>query len=44
MTINYIWIAFFLIALVVGLVRLIFLGDTAVFTNFVTATFDSAKT
>jgi spore maturation protein SpmA len=44
MTLNYIWIAFFLIALVVGLVRLIFMGDTAVFTNIVTATFDSAKT
>jgi spore maturation protein SpmA len=41
---NYIWISFFLIALVVGLVRLIFLGDTAVFTNIVTSTFDMAKT
>jgi spore maturation protein SpmB len=41
---NYIWISFFLIALVVGLVRLIFLGDTAVFTNMVTSTFDTAKT
>ena len=44
MVLNYIWIAFFLIALVVGLVRLIFMGDTAVFTNMVTSTFDSAKT
>jgi spore maturation protein SpmA len=44
MVLNYIWIAFFLIALVVGLVRLIFLGDTAVFTNMVTSTFDTAKT
>jgi spore maturation protein SpmA len=41
---NYIWIAFFLISLVVGLVRLIFLGDQAVFTNMVTSTFDMAKT
>jgi len=41
---NYIWVSFFLIALVVGLVRLIFLGDTAVFTNIVTSTFDMAKT
>jgi spore maturation protein SpmA len=41
---NYIWISFFLNALVVGLVRLIFLGDTAVFTNIVTSTFDMAKT
>lgn len=44
MTLNYIWLAFFLIALLVGLVKLIFLGDTAVFTAMVTATFDSAKT
>ncbi len=44
MTLNYIWIAFFLIALVVGLVKLVVLGDTTVFTSMVTATFDSAKT
>ena len=43
MVLNYIWVSFFLIALVVGLVRLIFLGDTAVFTNIVTSTFDMAK-
>jgi spore maturation protein SpmA len=41
---NYIWVSFFLIALVVGLVRLLFFGDTAVFTNMVTSTFDTAKT
>ncbi len=44
MVLNYIWIAFFVIALVVALVRLIFFGDTMVFTNMVTSTFDSAKT
>ena len=44
MVLNYIWVAFFLISLVVGLVRLIFLGDQAVFTNMVTSTFDMAKT
>ncbi len=44
MVLNYIWIAFFLIALVVGLVRLIFFGDTEIFTKMVTATFDNAKT
>ena len=44
MVLNYIWIAFFLIALVVGLVRLIFFGDTAIFTNMVNSTFDMAKT
>jgi spore maturation protein SpmA len=41
---NYIWVSFFLIALVVGLVRLVFFGDTAVFSNMVTSTFDTAKT
>ena len=44
MVLNYIWVSFFLIALLVGLVRLVFLGDTAVFTNMVTSTFDTAKT
>ena len=44
MVLNYIWVAFFLIALVVGLVRLIFFGDTEIFTKMVTSTFDNAKT
>lgn len=44
MTLNYIWIAFFLLAFVVGLVRLIVLGDTEIFTTIVTSTFDMAKT
>lgn len=44
MVLNYIWVAFFLIALVVGLVRLIFYGDTAIFTNIVNSTFDMSKT
>jgi len=43
MTLNYIWIGFFLIALVVGLVKLIFLGDTHIFTAMVASTFDTAK-
>ncbi|HEV8356922.1 MAG TPA: nucleoside recognition domain-containing protein [Gemmatimonadales bacterium] len=43
MVLNYIWVAFFLIALIVGLVRLIFFGDTAVFTNMVNSTFEMAK-
>jgi spore maturation protein SpmA len=42
-TLNYIWLAFFLISLVVGLVKLIG-GDTAVFSAMTQATFDSAKT
>ena len=44
MALNYIWIAFFLIAFVVGLIRLIFFGDVDVFTNIINGTFDSAKT
>jgi spore maturation protein SpmA len=44
MVLNVIWIAFFLIALVVGLVRLIFLHDTEIFTAMVNSTFDMAKT
>jgi spore maturation protein SpmA len=44
MVLNYIWIAFFLIALVVGLVKLVFMGDTEVFTAMVTSTFEMATT
>jgi len=44
MALNYIWVGFFLIALVVGLVKLIFLGETGIFTTIVTSTFDTAKT
>lgn len=42
-TLNYIWLAFFLVSLVVGLVKLAG-GDTAVFAAMTQATFDSAKT
>jgi spore maturation protein SpmA len=41
---NYIWIAFFLVSLVVGAVRLLFLGDTEIFTTMVNATFEMAGT
>ena len=44
MVLNYIWIAFFLIAFVVAAVKLAFYGDTEVFTNIINATFASAKT
>jgi spore maturation protein SpmA len=40
---NYIWIGFFLISLVVGLVRLVFFGDTEVFTTMVNSTFEMAE-
>ncbi|HAQ65443.1 MAG TPA: hypothetical protein DCR43_06295, partial [Bacteroidales bacterium] len=44
MVLNYIWIAFFVIAFVVALGRLIFFGDTTVFQDMVGSTFDMAKT
>ena len=44
MALNYIWVFFFLIAFVIGLVKLIFTGDTTVFTEMVNAVFDMAKT
>ena len=44
MVLNYIWIAFFLIAFVVSLIRLIFFGNTDVFPELMNSTFDSAKT
>ena len=43
MVLNYIWIAFFLIAFAVALCKLIFSGDTAVFTDIIIASFASAK-
>lgn len=44
MVLNYIWVAFFLIAFVVALLRLVLGGDTEIFTELMNATFDSSKT
>ena len=44
MVLNYIWIAFFLIAFVTALMRLVFLGDTQVFPEIINSTFNSSKT
>ncbi|MBP3678821.1 MAG: spore maturation protein [Bacteroidaceae bacterium] len=44
MVLNYIWIAFFLIAFVVATCRLVFLGDTQVFPEIINSTFSSSKT
>lgn len=44
MALNYLWIFFFVIAFVVGLIKLIFFGDMEVFPNMVNATFEMAKT
>ena len=44
MVLNYIWIAFFLIAFAIALVKLVFFGDTTVFPEIMNSTFDTAKT
>ena len=44
MVLNYIWIAFFLIAFVVAVGKLVIGGDTAVFTEIINASFASDKT
>ena len=44
MVLNYIWIAFFLIAFVVATGRLLIGGDTTVFTNIINSSFEAAKT
>ena len=43
MVLNYIWIAFFLIAFVIAVVRLVFFGDVEVFPNIMNSTFETAK-
>ncbi|MDR0371366.1 MAG: spore maturation protein [Prevotellaceae bacterium] len=43
MTLNYIWLAFFMIAFIVALVRLILFGDVETFNTTVNSTFVSAK-
>mgnify|MGYP002620504592 CR=1 FL=1 len=44
MVLNYIWICFFLAAFVVGLLRMLFWGDTGVFPAMIDSTFSSSKT
>ena len=44
MALNYIWIFFFLVAFVVGLFKLIVLGDTEIFSSMMNSTFEMAKT
>lgn len=44
MVLNYIWVAFFLIAFAVGLVKLIVFQDTEVFPEMMQASFDMART
>ena len=44
MVLNYIWIAFFIIAFVIAVVKLVFLGDYEVFPAMMDSTFSSSKT
>ncbi len=44
MVLNYIWIGFFLIAFVVAVVKLVFMGDVEVFPAMMESTFSSAET
>lgn len=44
MVLNYIWIAFFFIAFVVAVIKLLFWGDVNVFPALMDATFSSSKT
>ena len=44
MVLNYIWIGFFLIAFVIAVVKLVFMGDFDVFPAMMDATFSSSKT
>jgi len=41
---NYIWIAFFLIAFVIAVGKLLFMGDTSVFPAMMNSTFETSKT
>ena len=43
MVLNYIWIAFFIISFVIALGKLIFMGDTIVFSEMMTGSTNSAK-
>lgn len=44
MALNYVWIFFFVVAFVIGLAKLIFLGDVNIFPEMMTSAFDMAKT
>lgn len=44
MVLNYIWLAFFLVAFVIAAFRLLFMGDVAVFPSMIDSTFEMSKT
>jgi spore maturation protein SpmA len=43
MALNYIWVAFFVIAFVIGLIKLIFFGDTEIFKLMAEGTFETSE-
>lgn len=44
MVLNYIWVSFFVLAFVIALARMVFMGDMEVFLAMMNSTFDSSKT
>ena len=44
MALNYIWIFFFVVAFVIGLIKLIVFGDMNIFSEMMNSTFEMAKT
>lgn len=44
MVLNYIWVAFFLIAFAIAVCKLVFMGDVEAFPAIMTSTFDTART
>ena len=43
MALNFVWIAFFVIAFAIALIKLIFFGDTQIFKTLVDGMFEAAK-
>ncbi|MDR1372595.1 MAG: hypothetical protein LBJ17_05650 [Dysgonamonadaceae bacterium] len=43
MVLNYIWIAFFVVAFVIGICKLLFFGDLNIFSEMMNVAFDAAK-
>lgn len=44
MVLNYIWVGFFIIAFLIGIIRLVFLGDVEIFPALFNSTLNMAKT
>ncbi|UEA63954.1 hypothetical protein LK429_05230 [Hoylesella buccalis] len=44
MVLNYIWVSFFILAFVIALARMVFMGDMEVFPAMMNSTFESSKT